>query len=633
MKKQTKRLTAYLWLTLAAAVLTACTDSDNPVEASAVDNGTWTIDEAKDLSVRPGDDFFTYCSGTWIANTPFEANSPDVVGFYSTQQDKNISALQTPEIMATSKKLAADAMTAAGQHVEETDRMLQQATDVLNAATTREALWKAAAQLIKQGYQMPFGVVALPKTGRVCGLFTLMPFEWTELPAMSRAAQMTEKLRTAEFAETLVPVVGKETTRGGVTEEWPMIKTLCDELGYNIADIYISPEDFSFGRGQDAKGVELLRQMQAMEPDDLRQVMAEYINNDRSVYDANIVTMYVAGLIAGNLRMYSNYDQSARFGRAYYDEAMCQRGRDLCEQLRQAFKERLEQNQWLSEATRAKALKKLAAMKVFAGMPAEFYDEGMVDISACETLLEDMMTVRRSYRALQHRLVGKSMDEVGFHIYLSTFATLDTNNAAYLSIANSIFIPPIWLMSPVYQVGANSAYNFATPCCVIAHEMTHGFDTTGSRYDEYGDFGSIWTSEADAQAFQQKASALKACYSSFEVAPGVYANGEKTIGEDIADLGGFEIAFQAYSNYLTDNGFRGEELRLQQRRFYEAFGYFWRCKYTDEYAKKQVVADVHSLARERVNGVVSNTEAWYDLFDVKPGDKLYRKPGERIHIW
>jgi len=142
------------------------------------------------------------------------------------------------------------------------------------------------------------------------------------------------------------------------------------------------------------------------------------------------------------------------------------------------------------------------------------------------------------------------------------------------------------------------------------------------------------TSEADAQAFQQKATALKACYAAFEVVPGVHANSEKTIGEDIADLGGFEIAFQAYTRQLVANGFKGEGLRLQQRRFYEAFAYFWRAKYTEQYASKQIAGtDPHSLAKERVNGVVSNTEAWYDLFDVKPGDKLYRAPEDRIHIW
>lgn len=629
-----KRLTAYLWVTVAVAVLTACADSDNPVESSAVDNGVWTIDEAKDLTVRPGDDFFTYCNGTWMANTPFDAKSPDIVGFFFTEQGSNMSELQTPEVMVTTNKLAADVLAAAGQHVAETDRMLQQAADVLNAATTREELWKATAWLMKQGYQTPFGVIALPKTGRVCGLLTIMSPDWQVVHTTSRAAQMVEKMRTAEFAETLVPIVGKGTTRSGVTEEWPMIQTLCEELGYNPADIFVSPEDFSFGEGQGEGVVGQLKQLQAMEPAELRQFLTDHLNNDRSVYDANIFTMYTLGLFAGNLKLYTNYDLSARFGRAYYDEAMCQRGRDLCEQLRQTFMERMEQNQWLSETSKAKAQKKLAAIKVFAGMPDEFYDEGVADISACETLLDDVMALRRAYRALQHRLVGKPMDEGGFHIYLSTFATLNTNNAAYLPIANCIFIPPIWLMAPIYQEGANSAYNFATPCCVIAHELTHGFDTTGSRYNEYGDIGSIWTGEADAQAFQQKTSALKACYGSFEVAPGVYANSEKTIGEDIADLGGFEIAFLAYSKYLAANGFKGEELRLQQRRFYEAFAYFWRAKYTEEFARKQVAGtDVHSLAKERVNGVVSNTEAWYDLYDVKPGDRLYRAPEDRVHIW
>lgn len=469
---------------------------------------------------------------------------------------------------------------------------------------------------------------------RVCGLFTAMQPDWQAMPMMSRTARMVEKMRTAEFAETLVPVAGEGSTRGGVTEEWPMIQTLCEQLGYNPADIFISPEDFSFGEGQGEGIVELMKQFQAMEPDDLRKVLIETLNNDRSVYDSNITTMYATSLLMGNMKFYTNDDQSARFGKANVDEVMCQRGRDLCEQLRQTFRARLEQNTWMSEATKAQALKKLAAMKVFAGRPEEFFDEGVPDISACQTLLDDVMTLRRAYHALQHRLVGKSLDEAGFHIYLSTFATLSDNNACYLPIANSIFILPAWLMAPVYQQGANSAYNFATPCCVIAHEMTHGFDTKGSHYNEYGDLGSIWTSEADAQAFQQKATALKACYAAFEVAPGMHANSEKTISEDIADLGGFEIAFQAYSKQLAANGFKDEEMRLQQRRFYEAFAYFWRAKYTEQFVKNQIAGgDVHSLAKERVNGVVSNTEAWYDLYNVKPGDKLYRAPEDRIHIW
>lgn len=618
---------------IAAVLFASCTDSDDAAGSSAVDNGTWTLDEAKDMSVKPGDDFFAYCNGTWIANTAYDPNDDDIVGFFYTQLAKNKTPLLTPDVMVTSNKLRDDAMEAAGKNVEKTDAMLQLAIDALNAATTREELWKTTAQLMKQGYQQPFMVIALPKTGRVCGLFMKNSNEWMEVPAMGKGTDMLDRMCNAEFAESLVPIADGQATRGSVNGEWLMLQTICEELGYDPADIYISAEDFSFGHGQGNGNISEIKQIQDMEVDELRQLLISSINNDRAVYSPDITMKYAVGLFAGKLKAYLNYDVSARFGRACVTEEMCQRGRDWCEQLRRTFRKRLEQNTWLSDGTKKQALQKLDAMNVFAGKPDDFYEEGIADISACETLLEDVMTLRKAYGALQHRLVGLPLRDAGFHLYISTFNNLTVENASYMPIANSIFILPIWLMSPVYQEGANSAYNFATVCCVIGHEITHGFDTSGSIYNKYGDIGSIWTSESDAQAFKQRADALKAYHSSIELLPGVYANGEKTIGEDIADLGGFEIAFQTYSEYLTANGFKGEQLRLQQRRFYEAFAYLWRAKYSEKHIKSALANDVHSLSRERVNGVVANTEAWYDLFDIKPGDKLYRKPEDRIHIW
>ena len=307
----------------------------------------------------------------------------------------------------------------------------------------------------------------------------------------------------------------------------------------------------------------------------------------------------------------------------------------MCEQLRQAFRERIAANGWLSEGSKTNALRKLNQMNMFVGAPEEFFTEGLPDFLSQQSLAEDLIELRRAFRALQLRLTGKSIAEGAFHFVASTASNLAESNAFYMPTANSLFILPIWLLSPIYEEGANSAYNFATLCCIIGHEMTHGFDTTGSQYDENGSMASLWTSDADAQAFNQLADALMQQHSAVEVAPGVFANGKKTIAEDLADLGGFEIAFQAYANYLKANGFSGEGLRLQQRRFYEAFAYFWRAKYTDAFIVSQVAddSDEHSLARERVNGVVTNTDAWYDLFDVQPGQKLYRPTKERVKIW
>lgn len=122
-------------------------------------------------------------------------------------------------------------------------------------------------------------------------------------------------------------------------------------------------------------------------------------------------------------------------------------------------------------------------------------------------------------------------------------------------------------------------------------------------------------------------------YNTFEVASGVFADGQKTLNENIADLGGVQVAFQALTNKLKADGLSDEAIRQQQRNFFVAYANLWRLKYTDEYAERMVSGDEHSQSKERINGVVTNIDAWYDLFDVKPTDKMYLAPEKRIRIW
>ena len=133
--------------------------------------------------------------------------------------------------------------------------------------------------------------------------------------------------------------------------------------------------------------------------------------------------------------------------------------------------------------------------------------------------------------------------------------------------------------------------------------------------------------------FDRRAQQLVEYYNTFEVAPGVYADGQHTLNENIADLGGVQLAFQALTNKLKADGLSDEAIRQQQRNFFVAYANLWRSKYTDEYAVAMVTEDEHSLSKERINGVVTNIDAWYDLFDVKPTDKMYIAPEKRIRIW
>ena len=304
----------------------------------------------------------------------------------------------------------------------------------------------------------------------------------------------------------------------------------------------------------------------------------------------------------------------------------------MCEELRRTFRKRIAASTWLSEGSKAAAIAKLDNMQLFVGSPAAFLPEGLPDLSDKQSLLEDILEVRRAYVALRLRLAGMSVGEGAFHDVISMFYPLNTNTALYHPNYNALFIVPAWLNSPAYVEGANSAYNYAT-LQIFAHEMTHGFDTDGTTYDKFGDPGTLWTSAADEQQFKSLAQRLADYHSTFEVAPDVMADGQHTVSEDIADLGGFEIAFQSYTDHLTSHGFHGNELRRQQRLFYQAYAHIWQARYTDAYAQERVTGDIHSLPRERVNALVPHTDAWYDLFDVKQGDKLYIAPENRVHIW
>ena len=215
---------------------------------------------------------------------------------------------------------------------------------------------------------------------------------------------------------------------------------------------------------------------------------------------------------------------------------------------------------------------------------------------------------------------------------LASFYPLNTYNAMYAPMFNSINLFPPFLMEPIYGPNSSIAERYAA-MTVFAHEITHGFDKRGAQWDKLGDKNSIWASEADAVEFDRRAQQLVDYYNTFEVAPGVFADGQKTLNENIADLGGVQVAFQALTNKLKADGLSDEAIRQQQRNFFVAYANLWRLKYTDEYAERMVSGDEHSQSKERINGVVTNIDAWYDLFDVKPTDKMYLAPEKRIRIW
>jgi len=222
--------------------------------------------------------------------------------------------------------------------------------------------------------------------------------------------------------------------------------------------------------------------------------------------------------------------------------------------------------------------------------------------------------------------LGKPVDKEEWHM------TPQTVNAYYNPTSNEICFPAAILQPPFFNPNADDAVNYGAIGVVIGHEMTHGFDDQGRLFDKDGNMISWWTAEDDAK-FREKANQLAAQYDEIEVLPGVHANGQLTLGENIADHGGLSIAFTALQNAWNGvhpkpiDGFTAEQ------RFWLGYARVWAQNITDEEIARRTQQDVHSLGNNRVNVAVRNFQGFFDAFGIKEGDPMYRPESERVHIW
>lgn len=297
---------------------------------------------------------------------------------------------------------------------------------------------------------------------------------------------------------------------------------------------------------------------------------------------------------------------------------------ELVDYVKAAYRGRLEKLDWMSPATKAEALRKLDGYTIKVGYPDTPRDYARVAIRDDDLVGNVLRAAAADWAFYTGRLNGP-VDKSEW------FMTPQTNDAYNGSLRDIVF-PAGILQPPIFDAHADPAYNFGAAGGIIGHELTHGFDDQGRKFDTQGKLRDWWT-PADAETFKARAAQLSAQYSAFEPLPGVHVNGDLTLGENIADLGGLTLALEAYRIYLGGHpapvidGFTGEQ------RVFIGWAQAWRGKAKDDFLRKQVVGDPHSPRMYRVNGVVRNLDAWYELFGVKPGDKLYLAPADRVRIW
>jgi len=299
---------------------------------------------------------------------------------------------------------------------------------------------------------------------------------------------------------------------------------------------------------------------------------------------------------------------------------------DLIEDLRGAYKDRITASTWMDEATRKAALAKLAAFDPRIGHPVSYIDYSSMKVVRGD-LLGNVMRSGEFQHQLELSRFPKPVDRTLWSMFPQTV------NAYYNPLSNQITFPAAILQPPFFDQYADAAVNYGAIGAIIGHEMGHGFDDQGSQFGPSGKFENWWTPEA-RKAFETRTAALAAQYDAFEPVPGVHINGKLTLGENIGDLGGIEAAYAAYQKYQAKHGKSKVIGGLTgDQRFFLAFAQAWRAKIRDDAARAQVLTDPHSPDYFRANGVVRNVDAWYAAFDIKPGDKLYLPPEQRVHIW
>ena len=627
-------------------VLTACTDiHDNPAPVVVVDDKEWKADANKDTSVRPGDDFFMYCNGGWWNSTVVDETTPFKklhIGNLEDEMKKREVALTLP----SKTKVLADAGKTDAATIKAQKDQLQSAIDRVNALTTKEEAWKLMGELYKEGYRTPFDLLTFSIDGKV--VITLNVYAVKDYTARlwSKQSLSWRLANDADLLARVRPLKGA-ATRGFNNDKWPMLVTFFNTLGISLDDVYTIDTfpDFIL-RGSAGMLLDAMIGAQDMSLEEWKDELKEVLKEDAVYFDdsaAESAAMTCKETVNNFLSIYLRYELSRAFAQAYVTADQKQLMAGYAEELRQTFRERIQQYDWMSDASKQNATEKINNMTFNIGAPDEWFDEGIADLSQKQTLFDDIRALRRAKVNLTCKLVGMTTKRASFHQVISDLMPLTTVNACYVGSGNYMNILPAYMLSPNYDPNVNDAHNYAN-MMAWGHEIIHGFDTNGAKFNQVGNWGSLWANENDSQEFQKRAQQLIDYYSSLDIMPfetGLKNDGAFTVAENVADLGGFYLAYDSYVKHLKKQGFTGDQLRLQKQRFYEAYGYLWSAKWNAEHAKnktlgneaKGVKKDEHSLFRERVNGIVTNTDDWYDLFDVKPTDKLYLAPEKRIRIW
>ena len=648
--------------------------------------------ENLDKTVKPAEDFYMFATGGWQKLNPLppaysrfgsfdqlqEDNNKRINTILGDLQKKTYAAGTTERKLADFYKLAMDSV----RRNEEGIAPVKPLLDEMEAARTKADLQKVQLKYAERGYGEPFGYgfgadeknVTMNILNISQGGLTLGQKDYylnnDEATVKIREAYKEHIARmfqlfgfTKEQAEAKRDAIFRfETSLALISKSRTELRD--PQANYNkmtLAELKALAPNILFEEMANAQGVksEFLQEiivgqpkfmegvdklLSAMTADDLRAYMewdvisgaANMLSDE--IREANFD--FFGRTMTGRQQDYPLWRRATNAVQGAMGEAL---GKMYCERyfpatskkqmetlvrnLQIALGERIDAQKWMGDSTKQNAHQKLNTFYVKIGYPNKWTDYSKLEIDPSKSYYENMLAVRHWY-LMKHidEKAGKPVDRDEWHM------TPQTVNAYYNPTTNEICFPAGILQYPFFDPKADEAFNYGAIGVVIGHEMTHGFDDQGRQFDSTGNMHDWWTA-SDAAGFNERADLYDRFFSAIEVLPGLKSNGRLTLGENLADHGGLQVAWYAYKNATAQKPLKVKDGFTADQRFFIAYAGVWGQNITEQEIRQRVKNDPHSLGEWRVNGALPHIDMWYEAFGVKPGDKMYLPKEQRLDLW
>lgn len=673
---------------LLPAVIISCGDKKDKQGDTAVPARTSFFDKAgMDSTVRPQDNFFQYANGLWMKNTVIPADQSGWGSFYTLYDEtqKNIKTILEAAGAANAAKGSLEQKLgdfyASGMDTVTIEKLgaapLKPGLDKIDAIKDYKELMAYVAETVASGDDngLLSTYVGADEKNSTMSILSLYQ-SGTSLPEKDYYTKQDSAVKAAraalvKYAAKLFTLTGADAAtadknaasilaletelakynRTPVEQRNPqknynkMSVAELDKQGPNInwpqvfAKMNVKIDSVNVGQPEYYAGLSKLLPVQPIESWK-NKIKFEYIASHASLLSKAFIdarfeyNKVYSGKTQDDPRwkkIVARVDGSLGellgqlYVKKYFTETAKQRMDELVSNLQKAFEGRIKQLDWMSDSTKQRALVKLNTFLKKIGYPTKWKNFDDVTVTK-----GDFFANAKSVQAHEQKeklgKIGKAVDRTEW------LMSPPTINAYYNPTNNEIVFPAGILQFPFFDVNADDAINYGAIGMVIGHEMTHGFDDQGSQYDEKGNMQNWWGA-SDAEKFKAKTGGVVKQYNAFTVLDNMHVNGELTLGENIADIGGLAIAYDAFK--MTKQGQSNDKIDgfTPDQRFFLGYAQVWRLKDRDESMRVRITTDPHSPEMYRVNGPAMNFDPFYKAFDVKEGDKMYLKPEDRAKIW